>query len=61
MDVKTQWNTTLELLEQAYQLCKFTTEWLNNPIYSDYWPLLTTQDEWTIIKYVMEELRTSRY
>jgi len=61
MDVKTRWNSTLELLERAYRLHEFTQEWLKNPKYSDYQPLFTTQDEWTIVKYVMEVLRPFRY
>jgi len=61
MDVKTRWNSTLELLECAYRLWKFTREWLQNPKYSEYRPLFTTQDEWTIIKYVIEVLRPFRY
>jgi len=60
-DVKTQWNSTLELLERAYRLWEFTSEWLQNPKYTDYQPLLTTQDEWTIVRYVMEVLRPFRY
>ena len=54
MAVKIRWNLTLELLECAYQLREFTREWLKNQKYSDYRPLFTTQDEWTIVKYVME-------
>jgi len=61
MDVKTRWNSTLELLERAYRLREFTREWLQNPKYSEYRPLFTTQDEWTIVKYVMEVLRPFRY
>jgi len=61
MDVKTCWNSTLELLEGAYRLPEFTREWLKNPKYSDYRALFTTQDEWTIAKYVMEDLRPLRY
>jgi hypothetical protein len=61
MNVKTRWNSTLELLERAYQLRVFTREWLQNPKYTGYRPLFTTQDEWTIVKYVMEVLRTFRY
>jgi len=60
-DVKTRWNSTLELLERAYRLREFTLGWLKNPKYSDYRPLFTTQDEWTIDKYVMEVLRRFRY
>ena len=50
MDVKTRWNSTLELLERAYQIQEFTPEWLQNPNYSDYRPLFATQGEWTIVK-----------
>jgi hypothetical protein len=61
MDVMTLWNSTLELLECAYRLREFTREWLKNPKYSDYRPLFTTQDEGTIVKYVMEVLRPFPY
>ena len=45
MDVKTRWNSTLELLERAYRLREFTREWLQNPKYSEHRPLFTTQDK----------------
>jgi len=61
MDVKTCWNSTLELLERAYQEWEFTSEWLQNPQYAEYRPLFTSQDAWTIVKYVMEVLRPFRY
>ena len=61
MDVKTHWNFTLELLERAYRLWEFTCEWLQNLKYAQYRPLFTTQDEWMIVKYVMEVLRPFRY
>jgi len=61
MDVKTRWNSTLQLLERAYHLREFTREWLQYPKYSEYRPLFTTQDEWTIVKYVMEVWRPFRY
>jgi len=61
MDVKTRWNSTLELLEHAYQLREFTREWLPNPKYTEYRPLFTTQNEWMIVKNVMEVLRPFRY
>jgi len=53
-DVKTCWNSTVELFERAYWLYESTCEWLRIPKFSDYWPLFTTQDERTIAKYVME-------
>ena len=61
MDVKTRWNSTLELLERAYRLRDFTREWLKYPEHSDYRPLFTTEDEWIVVKYVMEVLRPFRY
>jgi len=61
MDVKTLWNSTLELIECAYRLREFTREWLQNPKSTEYRPLFTTQDESTIVKYVMEVLRPFRY
>ena len=61
MDVKTCSNSTLELLQRAYRLREFTREWLKIPKYSDYRPQFTTQDEWTIVKCVMEVLRRFRY
>jgi hypothetical protein len=60
-DVKTGWNSTVELLKRAYRLREFTREWLQNTKYSEYRPQFTTQDEWTIVKYVMEVLRAFQY
>ena len=61
LDVKTRWNTTLQLLENAYRLQEFVPKWLQNPRHSDHRPLFTTQAEWTTVKYVMEVLRPFRY
>jgi len=61
IEVETHCNSTLELLECAFRFRDFTWEWLNNPKYSDYRPLFTTQDEWTNMKNVMEVLRPFRY
>jgi len=61
MDVQTRWNSIRELLERAYRLQEFTCEWLQNPKYSEYRLLFTTQDQWTIVKYVMEVLRPFLY
>jgi len=61
MDVKTGLNPILELLERAYRLREFTREWLKNPKYCTYRPLFTTQDDWIIVKYIMEVLRPFQY
>jgi len=61
MDVKTHWNSTLELLERAYRIREFARKWLQNLKYSEYRLLFTTQDECTIVKYVLEILRPFRY
>ena len=61
MEVKTRWNPTLELLQRTCRLHEFTRMCLTNRRYSDYWPHFATQDEWTIVKYVIEVLRPFRY
>jgi hypothetical protein len=42
-------------------LCEYTREWLENLQNNDYWPLFTTQDEWTVVKYGMEGLQPFQY
>jgi hypothetical protein len=61
MNVKTPWNSTLELLERSYLLWKCTRQWLQNPNYTTYRPLFTTQEKRTIVKYDMEVLGRFRY
>jgi hypothetical protein len=61
MDVKICWNFALELLGCAYRSWEFAHQWLQNPKYSEYRPLFTTQDEWTIVKCVIEVMRPFRY
>jgi len=61
MDVKTCWNSTLELLKRTNGLWEFTPNCLQNQKYAEYRTLYTTQDEWTIVKYVMEVLRRFQY
>jgi hypothetical protein len=61
MDVKIRWNARLEILELACRFPEFTCWWLMNPMYSDYQQLFKTQDDWTIVKYIMEVLRPFQY
>jgi len=56
MDVNTQWNSTLEFLERACRFREFTPEWWKHPKYSDYRSLYAKEDEWTILKYIIEVL-----
>jgi len=61
IDVKTHRNSTLELLEWAYPSRELTREWLQILEYTDFLPPFTIQNEWTIVKYVMKELRPFWY
>jgi hypothetical protein len=36
IDMKSRWNSALELLEHTYRFWEFTHEWLQNPKYSEY-------------------------
>ena len=45
MDVKTRWNSKLQLLEHAYRFREFTLHWFQNPKYNGYRPHFTTQEE----------------
>ena len=49
------------MLERADRLREFTREWLKNPEFSEYRSLYTTEDEWTIVMYVMEVVLPLRY
>jgi hypothetical protein len=57
MNVDKHWNSTVELLEHAHELFECTPRWLYNLKYKDYLQLYKTQHDWTVVKYVMEELR----
>jgi len=61
LDVKTCWNSTLGLLERTFRSHESPRKWLKTPKYCNCRPLFTTQDEWTIVMYVMEVLRPFRY
>jgi hypothetical protein len=61
MQVKTQWNSRVEMLERADRLGEVIREWLKHPEYCHCRPLFTTQDECTIVNYFKEILRQFRY
>jgi len=61
MDLKTRSNSKMEWLERPYWLQEFTRKRLNNQTYSNYRSLFTTQDEWTMVVYVMDMVRPFRY
>jgi len=58
---ETQWNLTLGLFEWANWIQDFTREWCRNRKCSDQLPPFPTQDECTIIKYLVEVLGLSQY
>jgi len=60
-DVQTRWESPNRVFEQAYWLREFSSEWPKNPEYSEYQQLYTTQDKWTIVKYIMALLRPFWY
>ena len=61
MAVRTCWNSTLEWHEWAYRVWESTHKWLQNSKYTDFQPLLKTQDERTIVNRVMDDVRPFRY
>jgi len=61
MDVMTRWNSTLELLVQAFQLQELTHKWPKNPKNIADQQLFATQNEWTLVKYMMKGWKPFRY
>jgi hypothetical protein len=56
IDMKTHWNMTLDLLERTYRSHVFTHLRFKNPKYPDHQPPFPTQNQWSIVKYVMDVL-----
>jgi len=54
-DIKTQWNSTLNILERSVRLPEFTKDWLQT--YGEFTPLWSTPEEWRQIEYILEVLQ----
>lgn len=58
-DVKTRWNSTVVMIQRAYRLRSYITQWvLSEP---QYWPLMITPDEWAMLEYIMTVLEPFQY
>ena len=57
-DVKTRWNSTLEMLERALAMKVYIRHWVVE--FPQYAPVLLTEDEWIIIGQVMAVLAPFR-
>ena len=58
-DVKTRWNSPLNMLERSLRLREFTKDWLQT--YAQFTPLWSTPEESRQIEYILEVLQPIRF
>jgi len=54
-NVKTWWNSTLNMLERSVRLREFTKDWLQTS--AKFTPLWSTLEEWRLLEYILEVLQ----
>ena len=58
-DVKTRWNSMLNMLERSVRLREFIKDWLQT--YPEFSPLWPTPEEWKQVEYILEVLQPIRF
>jgi len=58
-DVKTRWNSTLNMLQRSVWLREVTKNWLQT--YAEFTPLWSTPEERSHIEYILEVLQQIRF